>query len=677
MNSHYPRLLSPLKIGGATLPNRAVMGAMHTDIESLDRPYERIRAFYRERAEGEIGMIIGGGVSPSPEGRFAEESDAMTEDLNRDWHRAVVDSVRDTSTLMCVQLLHAGRYSRWAGCVAPSAIRSRINRYTPRALTTQEVWRTIDDFARAAERAREIGYHAAEIMGSEGYLINQFCAPVTNVRDDEFGGDFEGRIRFALEIIRATRRRVGTDFPLVYRISALDLVQGGMPGAETLELARRVEQAGADVINIGVGWHESVVPTIAHVVPRAGWAYAARAIREVVSVPVMASNRINDPQVAEDLLAAGDADLVSMARPLLADAAFVRKARAGEPQRINTCIACNQACLDGIFNNEGVSCLVNPRAGREIEFVVRPPRAIKRIAVVGGGAAGMNFAFNAAERGHAVTLFEAAKALGGQLLMARAVPGKTEFDEMLRYFLQRLTDTHVDVRVGHASTAAELLSGRYDEVVIATGVRPRPLQIEGADHPKVASYAEVLSGRREVGQRVAVIGAGGIGFDVVEFLADGRSHVPPRVADFSVEYGLDPSLRSPGGLRGAPIRVTPERQITLLQRTPGALGMRLGTSTGWILRDKLHRAGVVTIGGASYERVDDEGLHIRVDGVARVLPVDTVVICAGQESVRGLADELRSLSPDLPVHLIGGADVAAELDAKRAIDQATRLALEV
>jgi len=514
-------------------------------------------------------------------------------------------------------------------------------------------------------------------MGSEGYLINEFCAERTNDRQDEFGRDFEGRTRLPLEIIKAVRRSVGADFPVIYRISAADLVEGGMPGAQTLELARRVEQAGADIINIGVGWHESTVPTIAHVVPRAAWAFAARRIREVVSVPVMASNRINAPEVAEQLLATGDAGLVAMARPLLADPDFVRKARSGEPQRINTCIACNQACLDGYFSKRGVSCLVNPRACRELDFVARAPQRFRRIAVIGGGAAGMNFAFSAAERGHSVTLFEASHVLGGQLLMARAIPGKTEFDEMLRYFAQRLVDTGVQVRLGQAPAAIDLASGDFEEFVIATGVRPRRLEIPGIENPKVLSYADVLLRHHAVGARVAVIGAGGIGFDMAEFLLGGESHVPASMPEFAREYGLDLSLECPGGLGCAPSQMAAKRQVTLLQRKTGPFGTSLGVSTGWILRDKLLRLGVQMVSGASYERVDDLGLHIRVDGEPRTLAVDSVVVCAGQVSERGLADELRGLVSGKPVHVIGGADVAAELDARRAIDQATRLALEV
>jgi 2,4-dienoyl-CoA reductase (NADPH2) len=620
-------------------------------------------------------MIVTGGVAPNDEGRFEKGTMTLSDDADTAWHRAIVESVAGSSTRICLQILHTGRYGRFEGCVGPSAIRSRINRHAPRALTTWEVWRTIADHARAAEKARQLGYHAVEIMGSEGYLINQFTAPVTNDRRDEFGGDFAGRVRFPLEIVRAVRAQVGDDFPIIYRMSVLDLVAGGMTGDETVAFARLLQQAGCDILNTGVGWHESKVPTIAHVAPRAGWAYAVRRVRQAVSIPVMASNRINDPQVAEDLLAAGDADLVSMARPLLADPHFVRKARQGRSRSINTCIACNQGCLDRIFLGLAATCLVNPRAGREIEFQPRTPARLKHIAVVGGGAAGMNFAFSASERGHHVSLFEASDRLGGQLLLARNIPGKTEFDEMLRYFKHRLEAERVDVRLGRAPMAAELTAGDYDEVVIATGARPRRPAAPGIDHAKVLDYAQALSGQRPVGRRVAIIGAGGIGFDVAEFLLGGAPHMPPTVDEFAAEYGLDLDVRAAGGL-AAPLPATPARhEVTLLQRKTGRFGAGLSPSTGWIRRDRLTRLGVNMVGGVSYKRVDDAGLHILVDGEARLLEVDTVIVCAGQESERGLHGQLQALAPTVPVHLIGGADRAVELDAMRAIDQATRLAM--
>lgn len=676
-SGRFEHLLSPLDVRGARLPNRVVMGAMHTRLEMLDHAPERIHAFYRARAEGEVGMIITGGVAPNSAGRIEEGAPVMSGEEDVAWHRAIVDSVAATPTLMCLQILHAGRYARFEGCVGPSAIKSRISRHVPRALSTEEVWQTIEDYARSAEIARELGYHAVEIMGSEGYLINQFTAAVTNHREDEFGGSFEGRVRLPLEILKAVRARVGSDFPIIYRISALDLVEGGMSGDEVLAFARLLNRSDCDILNTGIGWHESTVPTIAHVVPRAGWTYAVRRIKQAVTLPVMASNRINDPQIAEDLLASGNADLVSMARPLLADPAFVQKTRQGRTRSINTCIACNQACLDRIFRSETASCLVNPRAGHEFEFQSTRPVRAKRIGVIGAGAAGINFAFNAAQRGHRVTLFEASERIGGQLLMARGIPGKTEFDEMLRYFAQRLEEDRVDVRLRCAPTAAELLAMGFDDIVIATGVVPRRPEIAGIDHPKVLDYSQVLLQRRPVGRRVAIIGAGGIGFDMAEFLLGGEPHVPPTLSGFATEYGLDLECRSAGGLLASHAQAPTQHEVTLLQRRSARLGAGLAPTTGWIRRDKLNRLGAQFLAGATYQRIDDQGLHCIVEGQPRVLPVDSIIICAGQESERSLLNELRMAAPDLPVHVIGGADVAVELDAMRAIDQGTRLAMHI
>jgi 2,4-dienoyl-CoA reductase (NADPH2) len=674
----YPHTMAPLQVRNLHLRNRLVMGAMHTRLESMDRPEERITAFYRARAEGEIGLIITGGVSPNLEGRMEDDAPALTADADLGWHRAIVESVRGTDTKICLQLLHAGRYAKFEGCVGPSALRTRINKFTPRALSTEEVWQTIADYAHAAAMGRELGYQAVEIMGSEGYLINEFTAPLTNNRSDVFGTDLQGRMRFPLEIIKAVRAAVGPDFAIIYRLSALDLVEGGMTGEETLELARRVEQAGADILSTGVGWHEADVPTVAHNVPRAGWAYAVRRIKDVVSIPVMASNRINDPSVAEALLASGQADLISMARPLLADPDFARKARLGQAQRINTCIACNQACLDNIFKRQPASCLVNPRAGLELDWVVRPTAEPKRIAVVGAGAAGMNFAFQAAERGHTVTLFEAGSELGGQLRLARNVPGKTEFDEMLRYFSVRLEETKVDLRLGCAPTAVELGNGDFDEVVVATGVKPRTLDIPGIYRPEVLRYDQALSNTHAIGTRVLVIGAGAIAFDMVEFLLGEAPHQPPVLADFAKEYGLDIRAESAGGRNGKPVPMAARRQVTLLQRSDKRPGASLALTTGWIRRDKALRFGVKILTGVAAQRIDHAGLHYSAaDGTATTLPFDTIILCVGQESVRGLADELQALAPTLPVHVIGGADQAAELDAKRAIAQASRLALAI
>jgi 2,4-dienoyl-CoA reductase (NADPH2) len=671
----FKHLLSPLNVRGLRLPNRVVMGAMHTRLETLNHAPSRIKAFYRARADGEVGLIITGGVAPNAEGRVEDGAPALSHLADAAWHKAIVESVAGTPTLMCLQILHTGRYARFEGSVAPSAIKSRISRYTPKALTTNEVWRTVGDYARTAAIAREVGYHAVEIMGSEGYLINQFTAPVTNHRSDEFGGSFEGRVRFPLEILKAVRDRVGHDFPVIYRISALDLVDGGMPSDEILSFAKLLDQGRCDILNTGIGWHESTVPTIAYMVPRAGWSYAVRRIKSFVKLPVVASNRINDPYVAEEILASGSADLVSMARPLLADPLFVRKTREGRTKSINTCIACNQACLDRIFRKDSATCLVNPRAAHEVEFPFGTAMCSKKIAVVGAGAAGINFAFNAAERGHRVTLFEKGSCIGGQLLMASKVPGKIEFDEMLRYFAQRLDEERVELRMRCAPTAVELASVRYDAVIIATGVRPRVPDIPGIRHAKVLDYSQVLLNQRAVGKRVAIIGAGGIGFDMAEYLVGGAPHTPPTVHDFAKEYGLALEMLTPTEEHPVYAGALTKHEVTLLQRKTGRFGAGLSPSTGWILRDKLNRLGVQFIGGVEYEKVDDTGLHIRVTGQARLLEVDSVIVCAGQESERGLAHELRLLAPDLPVQVIGGADVAVELDAMRAIDQATRLAM--
>jgi 2,4-dienoyl-CoA reductase (NADPH2) len=674
----YPHLMAPLQVRNMHLRNRIIMGAMHTRLESLDRPNERIHAFYRSRAEGEVGLIITGGVSPNLDGRMEDDAPAMSADADLDWHHAIVDSVRGTETKICLQLLHAGRYAKIETCVGPGSQRARINKFTPHALDTEEVWQTIADYARSAAMARDIGYHAVEIMGSEGYLINEFTANCTNQRADEFGGDLEGRLRFPLEILKAVRRAVGPDFPLIYRISALDLVDGGMTGDETLELARRAALCGADILNTGVGWHEADVPTVSHNVPRAAWTYAVRRIKEAVSIPVVASNRINDPAVGEQLLASGQADLVSMARPLLADPEFARKARLGQAQQINTCIACNQACLDNIFKRRTATCLVNPSAARELDWTPRPVTLRKRIAVVGAGAAGMNFAFNAAARGHHITLFEAGSEVGGQLRLARNIPGKTEFDEMLRYFRVRLAQEQVKLQLNCTPSAADLCNGDFSEVVIATGVTPRIPDLPGIDRADVLRYDLVLSGACAIGERVLILGAGAIAFDMVEFLLGETTHTPPELNAFAAEYGLDTSAHSAGGRSGKPALLPARRKVTMLQRSERRPGASLAVTTGWIRRDKVARYGVPILTGVTTLRIDDDGLHYQSpDGSQTTLAFDTVVVCAGQESLRPLEAALRNARPDLPVHVIGGADSAAELDAQRAIEQASRLALTI
>ncbi len=668
------KILTPLTIGRHVIPNRMVMGAMHTRLETLDRPHERLAAFYAARAQGEIGLILSGGFSPNPEGVMEAGGPLFNSADQLDEHIAVTSAVHGAGGKIVLQILHAGRYAKVPECVAPSPGKARINAFPPVELTTEDVWRTIADFANTAALAIEAGYDGVEVMGSEGYLINEFTAAPTNRRTDEFGGSFDARIRFPLEVVRAVRERIGADPMLIYRISSIDLVEGGMTGEEVAEFARQVEAAGADLINTGVGWHESAVPTIAATVPRAAWSDAVRNVKRAVRIPVMASNRINAPEVAEQVIGSGIADLVSMARPLLADPDFAKKTRLGLTDEINTCIACNQACLDRIFTERTATCLVNPRAGREIEFPIGVVAATKRIAVVGGGPAGMAFAINAAERGHSVTLFEADTELGGQLNLAKQVPGKAEFHEMLRYFRVRLQKLNVTLRLGEVATPRSLGFGNFNEIVLATGVSPRIPDFPGVDHPKAVSYIDVLSGKVVPGQRVAIIGAGGIGFDVAEFLlGDAEESLDPQA--FFRAWGVAPTSATPGGLTAAAEAPAPRRAVFMFQRKDETLGKRLGKSTGWILKAKLRRANVGMTAGATYDAITDEGLHYTVQGKAHVLPVDHVVLCAGQNSNRTLFDALvaRGLKP----RLIGGADVASELDALRAIDQATRLAVSL
>lgn len=674
--SAYPHLLQPLTIAGVTLPNRMVMGAIHTRLETMDRPVERLAAFYAARAKGGIAFMLTGGYSPVPEGVMDEGGLVLNDRSQLSDHQHITHAVQQAGGHIVLQILHAGRYAKVAQCVAPSPGKARINVHAPRALTTQEVWSTIDSYAHTAALAQEAGYAGVEIMGSEGYLINEFTAALTNRRDDEFGGDFDRRVRFPLEIVKAVRARVSRDFMVVYRISSIDLMEGGMTGAEVAELARRVQSAGADLLNVGVGWHESAVPTMAASVPRAAWRHAVRNIKQAVTIPVMASNRINTPEVAEDLLASGTADLVSMARPLLADPAFANKTREGRADEINTCIGCNQACLDHIFTERVATCLVNPRAGRELDWDDHPAAVPQRVVVVGGGAAGMAFSLEAARRGHAVTLLEAGPELGGQLNLAKQVPGKQEFHDMLRHFRVALARAGVQVQLGVKAQAPELAAriqaGEFDAVVVATGVTPRTPDLDGAHHPKVVSYADVLGQGAPVGQRVAIVGAGGIGFDVAEYLVC-QSDESTQPARFMQIWGVDETLQTPGGLQPAQAPA-PTRQVQMFQRKPGTLGKHLGKSTGWILKAKLRRAQVEMTAGVTYQRIDDAGLHYQVDGESRVAQVDTVVMCAGQQSQRSLYDELVALG--VQAHLIGGAQEAAELDALRAIQQGMQLASE-
>lgn len=570
-----------------------------------------------------------------------------------------------------MQILHFGRYAYHQDLVAPSALQAPISPFVPNELSDEQVEQTVADFVRAAELAKSAGYDGVEIMGSEGYLINEFVAGATNQRTDRWGGSYENRMRFPVEIVRRTRERLGTDFILIYRLSMLDLVPGGSTLEEVITLARAIEAAGATIINTGIGWHEARIPTIATSVPRGAYTWVTKKLMGSVSIPLITSNRINTPEVAEQLLADGRADMVSMARPFLADPEFVAKAGAGRAETINTCIGCNQACLDHTFSGKITSCLVNPRACHETELVLSPTKLRKRLAVVGAGPAGLAFAVSAAGRGHAVTLFDASDRIGGQLNIAKRVPGKEEFDETLRYFRTQLELHGVDVRLNTEVAAADLDDGSYDEIVIATGVTPRTPEIPGSDHPSVVTYLDVLRDGAPVGERVAVVGAGGIGFDVAEFLTDGGDAAGLDAETYFRQWGVDTTYGSRGGLRKAE-RPKPPRQVHLLQRKTTKVGAGLGKTTGWIHRTELKHRGVTMVPGVRYDRIDDAGLHITVDGESTVLPVDTVVLCAGQESRRGLYEELSAAGAT--VHLIGGADVAAELDAKRAIDQGTRLA---
>ncbi|ENC9771904.1 TPA: FAD-dependent oxidoreductase [Citrobacter koseri] len=670
----YPSLFAPLDLGFTRLKNRVLMGSMHTGLEEYPDGAERLAAFYAERARHGVALIVTGGIAPVLSGVGMEGGATLNDASQLPHHRVITDAVHEEGGKIALQILHTGRYSYQPHLVAPSAIQAPINRFTPHELTHDEILQLIDDFAHCAQLAREAGYDGVEVMGSEGYLINEFLTVRTNQRDDEWGGDYARRMRFAVEVVRAVRQRVGSDFIIIYRLSMLDLVENGGTFDETVLLAQAIEAAGATIINTGIGWHEARIPTIATPVPRGAFSWVTRKLKGHVTVPLVTTNRINDPQVADDILARGDADMVSMARPFLADAELLSKAQSGRADEINTCIGCNQACLDQIFVGKVTSCLVNPRACHETQMPIVPAEHKKSLAVVGAGPAGLAFAINAAARGHDVTLFDALAEIGGQFNIAKQIPGKEEFYETLRYYRRMIEVTGVTLKLNRFVTADDLQP--FDEAILACGIEPRKPSIEGIDHPKVLTYLEVLRDKTPVGKRVAIIGCGGIGFDTAMYLSQPGDPSSQSIAEFCVEWGIDTSLQQPGGLRpeGPHLSRSP-RQIVMLQRKASKPGQGLGKTTGWIHRATLLSRGVKMIPAVSYQKIDDDGLHVLINGEPQLLNVDHVVICAGQEPRRELAEPLRASGKT--VHLIGGCDVAMELDARRAIAQGTKLALAI
>ncbi|MDF1863448.1 MAG: NADPH-dependent 2,4-dienoyl-CoA reductase [Saprospiraceae bacterium] len=674
MSELYPHLLSPLDLGFTTLKNRVLMGSMHTGLEEAKNGYQRLAKYFAERAEGEVGLIVTGGIAPNIEGWVGPMSAKLTNRSEAKKHKIITDAVHAEDGKIAMQILHSGRYGYHPLSVAPSKIKSPITPFTPWKMSGRGIRRTINAYIRCAELAKEAGYDGVEVMGSEGYLINEFIAKRTNQRTDEWGGTYENRIRFPLEIVKGIRKRVGENFIIIYRLSMLDLVPDGSTWEEIVQLAQEIEKAGATIINTGIGWHEARIPTIGTMVPRGGFAWVTKKMMGNVSIPLIATNRINMPEIAEEILADGCADMVSMARPFLADSHLVKKARLGRRDEINTCIACNQACLDHTFSRKISSCLVNPRACHETELNYLPTQNKKKIAVVGAGPAGLAFSTTAAQRGHEVHLYEASNQIGGQFNMAKEIPGKEEFHETLRYYQKQIELTGVNLHLNTKADTKTLSENGFNEVILATGISPRNPGIEGENHPKALSYIDVLYHKKEVGKSVAIIGAGGIGFDVAEYLAHHGTSPSMDNELFKKEWGVDDNYTIPGALQ-KPEPEPSAREIYLLKRSKGKHGGNLGKTTGWIHRSSLRMKNVKMLGEVQYQKIDDAGLHLIHEGEMKTLPVDNVIICAGQNPLRELFEPLKEKG--ISVHLIGGADEAKELDAKRAIDQGSRLAAEI
>lgn len=665
----YKNLFQPLDLGFTTLKNRILMGSMHLGLEELPGGFERMATFYAERARGGVSLIVTGGIAPNKEGAIHAHAATLEDDRHISGHQLVTQAVHNAGGKICLQILHTGRYAFGEKLIAPSAIQAPINPFKPRALETEEIQGQIDDFVNCAGLAQQAGYDGVEVMASEGYFLNEFLVTHTNKRDDEWGGDYNNRMRFPVEIVRQIREKVGDQFIIIFRLSMLDLIEAGSSFEEIVILGKAIEEAGATLINTGIGWHEARIPTIATKVPRAAFTWATAKIRAELSIPLITSNRINTPDVAEEVLERGDADMVSMARPFLADAEFVIKSEENRADEINTCIGCNQACLDHIFVGKLTSCLVNPRACHETELLIEPTDQPQKLAVVGAGPAGLAFATTAAKCGHQVTLFDAGTEVGGQFNLAKKIPGKQEFYETLRYYSRQLAIHNVDIKLNTQVSAEFLNDADFDQVILATGITPREPEIKGIKHHKVLSYIDVIKGA-DVGKKVAVIGAGGIGFDVSEFLTHGEEDSSQSIPAFMRKWGIDMSLTARGGVEGVSKKIEASpREVFLLQRKSSKVGAGLGKTTGWIHRADLSMKGVKMLNNCEYQKIDDDGLHLSINGEATLLDVDTIVICAGQTPRRELQDGLNK-----PVHLIGGADVATELDAKRAIDQGTRLA---